>query len=80
MAKDLFAFHLNTSILCKLQQDETFTRMFAGAPVEQQAALLLTNFSLHSTRVCPLNIEHTQVQCDNLSRGLKQSDKRKGDS
>lgn len=54
--------------------------MFAGAPVEQQAALLLTNFSLHSTRVCPLNTEHTQVQCENLSRGTKQSDKRKDDS
>lgn len=76
MAKDLFAFPLNTSIICKLQQDKTFTRMFAGAPVEQQAALLLTNFSLRSTRVCLLNIEHTQVQCDNLSRGIKQSDKR----
>lgn len=56
------------------------TRMFAGALVEQQAALLLTNFSLRSTRVCPLNIEHTQVQWDNLSKGIKQSDKRKGDS
>lgn len=54
--------------------------MFAGAPVEQQVALLLTNFSLRSTRVCPLNIEHTQVQCNNLSRGIKQSEKRKGDS
>lgn len=69
MAKYLIAFHLNTLIICKLQQDKTFTRMFAGAPVEQQVALLLTNFSLRSTRVCPLNIEHTQVQCNNLSRG-----------
>lgn len=45
MAKDLIGFDLNTSIICKLRQDKTFTGMFAGAPVEQQAALLLTNFS-----------------------------------
>lgn len=46
--------------------------MFASVPSGQQVAVLHTDFSPRGTRASQMTVEQTQVQCDILSRGIKQ--------